>query len=37
MHTTVETVRKEDVENTIRLILETIKGIKKGQDFRYFK
>lgn len=37
MHTTVETVRKEDVENTIRLILETVKGIKKGQDFRYFK
>jgi putative aminopeptidase FrvX len=37
MHTTVETVRKEDVENTIRLIYETIKGIKNGQDFRYFK
>lgn len=37
MHTTVETVRKEDVENTIRLLLESVKGIKKGQDFRYFK
>ena len=37
MHTTVETVRKEDVENTIHLIYETIKGIKNGQDFRYFK
>lgn len=37
MHTTVETVRKEDVENTIRLIYETIKEIKNGQDFRYFK
>lgn len=37
MHTTVETVRKEDVENTIRLIYETIIGLKKGQDFRYFK
>lgn len=37
MHTTVETVRKEDVENTIRLLIETVKGIKKGQDFRYFK
>jgi putative aminopeptidase FrvX len=36
MHTTVETVRKEDVENTIRLLLETVKGIKNGQDFRYF-
>lgn len=37
MHTTVETVRREDVENTIRLLLESVKGIKKGQDFRYFK
>jgi putative aminopeptidase FrvX len=37
MHTTVETVRKEDVENTIRLIYETVIGLKKGQDFRYFK
>lgn len=37
MHTTVEMCRKEDVENTIRLILETVKTIKKGQDFRYFK
>jgi putative aminopeptidase FrvX len=37
MHTTVETVRKEDVENTIRLIYDTVKGIKNGQDFRYFK
>ena len=36
MQTTVETVRKEDVENTIRLLLETVKGIKNGQDFRYF-
>jgi len=37
MHTTVETVRKEDVENTIRLIYETVISLKKGQDFRYFK
>lgn len=37
MHTTVETVRKEDVENTIRLIYETVKGLKDGHDFRYFK
>ncbi len=37
MHTTVETVRKEDVENTIHLIYATVKGIKNGQDFRYFK
>lgn len=37
MHTTVETVRKEDVENTIRLIYEAVKSVKKDQDFRYFK
>jgi putative aminopeptidase FrvX len=37
MHTTVEMVRKEDVENTIRLIKETLLTIKDGQDFRYIK
>jgi len=37
MHTTVETVRKEDVENTIRLIYEMVQTIEKDQDFRYFK
>jgi putative aminopeptidase FrvX len=37
MHTTVEMVHKDDVENSIRLILETIKTIKAGQDFRYLK
>ncbi|MEY4604520.1 MAG: hypothetical protein RIT43_1812 [Bacteroidota bacterium] len=37
MHTTVEMVRKEDVENTIQLIFESVRTIKKGQDFRYFK
>lgn len=37
MHTTVETARKEDVENCIRLIFETLQTIEKGQDFRYFK
>jgi putative aminopeptidase FrvX len=37
MHTTVETVRKEDVENTIRLIYEMVQTIEKEQDFRYFK
>lgn len=36
MHTTVEMVRKEDVENTIRLILATVKSIENNQDFRYF-
>jgi len=37
MHTTVEMVYKEDVENSIRMILETVKSIKNGQDFRYLK
>jgi len=37
MHTTVEMCRKEDVENTIHLIVEAIKSIKKDQDFRYMK
>jgi len=37
MHTTVESVHKDDVENVIRLIYESILTIKKGQDFRYFK
>jgi putative aminopeptidase FrvX len=37
MHTTVEMCRKEDVENTIQLIFESLKSIKKDQDFRYMK
>jgi putative aminopeptidase FrvX len=37
MHTTVETVRKEDVEDTIRLIYEVVRSVENGQDFRYFK
>jgi putative aminopeptidase FrvX len=37
MHTTVEMVRREDVENVIRLILASVKGLKPGQDMRYFK
>ena len=37
MHTTVETVHKEDVENVIRLIYETVIQIEDGQDFIYFK
>jgi len=36
MHTTVETVRKEDVEATIQLIYESVISLKDGQDFRYF-
>lgn len=37
MHTTVEMCRKEDVENAIQLIYESILSIKAGQDFRYIK
>ncbi len=37
MHTTVEMVAKEDVENVIKLFLESLKAIKSGQDFRYIK
>lgn len=37
MHTTVEMVQKEDVENCIRLIYETILGLQSGQDFRAIK
>jgi len=37
MHTTVETVHKDDVANVIKLIYETVLRIEDGQDFRYFK
>jgi putative aminopeptidase FrvX len=37
MHTTVETVHREDVENVIKLILASVKGLKAGADMRYFK
>ena len=37
MHTTVEMVHKEDVENVIRLIYETILKIENGETFSYFK
>ena len=37
MHTTNEMCRKEDVENTIKLIYETILTIKKDQSFKYIK
>ena len=36
MHTTVEMVHREDVENVIQLIYESLQAIKKNQDFRYF-
>ena len=37
MHTTVESVHKEDVENVIKLILASLKNIKNNHDFRYLK
>lgn len=37
MHTTVETVHRDDVEAVIRLIHASLKGLKAGQDMRYFK
>lgn len=37
MHTTVEMVHKDDVENVIKLIYETVIQVKAGQDFRYLK
>jgi len=37
MHTTVETVHKDDVENVINLIYEVLLQVKPGQDFRYIK
>jgi putative aminopeptidase FrvX len=37
MHTTVEMVHKEDVENVIKLIYEVLLQLKPGHDFRYLK
>lgn len=37
MHTTVEMVHKEDVENVIKLIYESLQKIKNNHDFRYLK
>jgi len=37
MHTTVETVHKDDVENVINLIYEVLMQVKPGHDFRYIK
>jgi len=36
MHTTVEMVQKEDVENVIKLIYETLRNIKSNESFSYF-
>ncbi|MFL1012824.1 M42 family metallopeptidase [Flavisericum labens] len=37
MHTTVEMVHKDDVENVIKLIYETLLQIKEGEKFSYFE
>ena len=37
MHTTVESVHKDDVESVIKLILASLKNIKNNHDFRYLK
>ena len=37
MHTTVESVHKDDVENVIKLIFQTLKEIKNNHDFKYIK
>ncbi|MGI4820079.1 MAG: M42 family metallopeptidase [Janthinobacterium lividum] len=36
MHTTVETVHRDDVDNVTKLIYETLLRIEDGHDFRYF-
>ena len=35
MHTTVESVHRDDVESVIKLIYECLRGIKKNQKFGY--
>jgi putative aminopeptidase FrvX len=37
MHTTVESVHKQDVEEVIKLIYHSLKSIRNNQDFRYIK
>ena len=37
MHTTVETVHKDDVENVINLMYEFVIQLKAGHDYRYLK
>ncbi len=37
MHTTVEMVHRNDVENVIRLIFQSLQKIEKDHDFRYLK
>ena len=37
MHTTVETVHKDDVQNVINLMYEVLVQLKGNEDFRYLK
>lgn len=37
MHTTVETVHKEDVQNVIKLMYEVLVQLKGDEDYRYIK
>ncbi len=37
MHTTVESVHKQDVEDVIKLMYHSLKAIKNNHDFRYLK
>lgn len=37
MHTTVEMVHKEDVENLVKVFYEFLLQLEKGHDFRYIK
>jgi putative aminopeptidase FrvX len=37
MHTTVETVAAEDVEQVINLIYKVIVGLKGNEDYRYVR
>lgn len=37
MHTTNETVHKNDVENVVWLMYHSLRNIRKSQDFRYIK
>lgn len=37
MHTTVETVHKDDVQNVIKLMYEFVIQLEAGHDFRYMK
>jgi putative aminopeptidase FrvX len=37
MHTTVEMVHREDVENVIKLIYESVLNIENNETFSYYK